>query len=369
MKRSGMVSLPLHSGKAPGWLFQRMVSLARGIVDIVVFEYQPVELMRRLSDPFWFQAFACTLGFDWHSSGTTTVTCGVLKEVLSPKLHGIGMAGGKGKSATKTLKEIDDRGDILGLTSSKIESLRYASRMAAKVDSAALQDKHQLYHHNIIFTEQGKWVIIQQGMDSENKTARRYHWLSESLKDFVEEPHEAILGQKGEVLDMTSKRSNETKKISLDIMNDHPKHMKRDWKCMHISKNQSTLLDFKKCNSIPAFIKMPKTINWKLMKDIYDFQPQNYEEFLSLKGVGPSIVRALALISNLIYGCEPSWEDPVKYTFTVGGKDGVPYPVDTKAMDRSISIIEDGIKQAKIGKEDKLRALKRLQRLIPPEIR
>ena len=369
MKRSGMASLPLHSGKAPRWLFQRMVSLARGIIEAIIFEYQPVELIRRLSDPFWFQAFSCTLGFDWHSSGTTTVTCGALKEVLSPNLHGIGMAGGKGKSATKTLKEIDDIGDILGLKVSQMESLRYTSRIAAKVDSAALQDGHQLYHHNIIFTEKGKWVVIQQGMDSENKRARRYHWLSESLQDFVEEPHETIVGQKDRALDMTSKRSNETKKISLDLINDNPRHIKRDWKRMHVSTNQSTLLDFKRCNSIPAFILMPKTINWKLMREIYDFQPKNYEEFLSLKGIGPSTVRALALISSLIYGCAPSWEDPVKYTFTVGGKDGVPYPVDTKVMDRSIGIIEDGIRQAKMGKEEKLRALKRLQRFIPPEIR
>jgi len=346
-----------------------MVSLARGIIEIAILEYQPVELIRRLSDPFWFQAFSCALGFDWHSSGTTTVTCGVLKEVLSPNLHGIGIAGGKGKSARKTLKEIDDHGDMLGLTSSKIESLRYSSRITAKVDSAALQDGYQLYHHNIIFTEQGKWIVIQQGMDSENKRARRYHWLSESVQDFIEEPHEAILGLKGKVLDMTSKRSDQTKKISLDLVNDHPRHIKRDWKRVHISHNQSALLDFKKCNNIPVFIKIPKTINWKLMKDIYDFQPKNYEEFLSLRGVGPSTVRALALISNLIYGCAPSWKDPVKYTFTVEGKDGVPYPVDKKAMDRSISIIENGVKQAKMGKEEKLRALKRLQRCIPPGIR
>lgn len=369
MDRSGSVSLPLHSGKAPRWLFHRMVSLARGIIEIVIFEYETDELMRRLSDPFWFQAFSCTLGFDWHSSGTTTVTCGVLKEVLSPSLHDIGIAGGKGKNATKTFKEIGDQGDMLGLTSSRIESLRYSSRMAAKVDNAALQDGHHLYHHNIIFTKQGKWIVIQQGMDSENKRARRYHWLSESLHYFVEEPHEAIVGKKGEVLDMTSKKSSETKKISIDLVTDHPRHLKRDWRCIHISKNQSTLPDFKKCNNKPAFIKMPKTINWKLMKDIYDFQPQNFEEFLSLKGVGSSTVRALALISNLIYGCAPSWKDPVKYTFTVGGKDGVPYPVDKKAMDKSISIIKDGIDQAKIGKKEKLRALKRLQRFIPPEIR
>lgn len=369
MERSGSVSLPLHSGKAPRWLFKRMASLAHSIIDIVILEYQPVELIRRLSDPFWFQAFSCTLGFDWHSSGTTTVTCGVLKKVLSPESHEIGIAGGKGKNSTKTLTEIIDQGDMLGLTSSKIETLQYSSRMAAKVDSAALQDEHHLYHHNIIFTKQGKWIVIQQGMDSENKRARRYHWLSESLQYFVEEPHEAILGQKGNVLDMTSKRSNETKKSSIDLVNDHPRHMKRDWKRLHISNNQSTLPNFKKYKKKPVFIKMPKNINWKLMKDIYDFQPKNYEEFLSLKGVGPATVRALALISNLIYGCEPSWKDPVKYTFTVGGKDGVPYPVDKKAMDKSISIIEDGVKQARMGKREKLWALKRLQSFIPPEIR
>jgi hypothetical protein len=369
MNKSGMASLPLHGGATPRWLFKRMVSLARGIIDIIILEYQPFELIKRLSDPFWFQAFSCTLGFDWHSSGTTTVTCGVLKEVVCPELHGIGIAGGKGKSARNTLKEIVDHGETLGLVSSKIDTLKYSSRMVAKVDSAALQDGHQLYHHNIIFTEDGKWIVIQQGMNIDNKRARRYHWLSETIQDFVEEPHETILGQESKVLDMTSKKSTETKKVTLDLVNDHPRHMKNDWKRINIPHGQSTLLNFKNFYNIPKFIKMPKTINWRLMKEVYDFQPKNYEEFLSLKGVGPSTVRALALISNLIYGCPPSWKDPVKYTFTVGGKDGVPYPVDTKAMDKSISIIENGVKQAKMGKKEKLRSLWRLQQCIPPEIR
>ena len=369
MEKGGVASLPLHSGRTPRWLFKRMVSLARGIIEIIIYEYKPQELIKRLSDPFWFQAFSCTLGFDWHSSGTTTVTCGVLKEVVSPTLDGISIAGGKGKNSRRTLKEIEEYGKILGLSSSKIKSLEYSSRITAKVDSAALQDGHHLYHHNIIFTEDGKWAVIQQGMDIDNKRARRYHWFSDTVKDYVEEPHEAILGQKGHVLDMTATNSSLTKKISLDLINDHPRHIKRDWKLMGIPNGQSTLLDFKRYKNPPKFIKMPKTINWKLMKDIYEFQPTNYEEFLSFRGVGPSTVRALALISDLIYGCPPSWRDPVKYTFTVGGKDGVPYPVDKKTMDTSISVIENGINQAKLGKGDKLLALKRLQNFIPPGIR
>ena len=245
MKRGGVASLPLHSGKAPRWLFQRMTNLAQGIVDIIIYECKPTELIRRLSDPFWFQAFSCVLGFDWHSSGTTTVTCGVLKEVLSPCDHGLAIAGGKGKASRNTLREIGEYGKILSLIDTQIESVKYSSRIAAKVDSAALQDNHQLYHHNIIFTEMGEWAVIQQGMNLDTKRARRYHWLSEKIKDYTEEPHEAILGHRGYALNMTAKESRETKKkkkISFDLVNDHPRHLRGDWEQVSLPPLQTTFM-------------------------------------------------------------------------------------------------------------------------------
>jgi hypothetical protein len=345
-----------------------MVGLATGIIEVIIHEYNTDELLRRLSDPFWFQAFSCTLGFDWHSSGTTTVTCGALKESLLPQEHGLAVAGGKGKASRKTLEEIDKHGETLGLQTRQIKTLKYSSKMSAKVDSAAVQDEHNLYHHIMIFTEQGTWAVIQQGMNSEARRARRYHWLSESVKDYVEEPHDVILGTKGKAMDMTAKKSREAKKTSLDLINDNPEHLRRDWHRISMPPFQASLDEVTIPVKKQMVLKMPRYINWKLMKQLYEFQPTNYEEVLSMRGVGPATVRALALISELIYGTPPSWKDPVKYSFTVGGKDGVPYPVDRAAMDESIEILDRGIRDAKLGDNEKIKAIQRLRKFIPEQI-
>jgi len=369
MKRTGIANLPLHPGRAPRWLFARMVRLSRAIMDVLTIEYGKDEILRRLSDPFWFQALSCVLGFDWHSSGTTTVTCGALKEALNPEEHGIAIAGGKGRVSRKTPDEIEDFGEKLALSTSMIENLKYASRMAAKVDNAAIQDGYTLYHHVLIFSEDGKWTIIQQGMNENNHYARRYHWYSENLKSYVNEPHSAIVGDNKEriVLDMTSSESSETRKVCVDIVRDSLKNLKRDWGLLTKGNLQTSLEEWK--NSMEKqrveLLDMPRNINWGLMRKIHEFQPKNYEELLSIRGVGPKTVRALALISDLIYGAKPSWKDPIKYTFAVGGKDGVPFPVDRKVMDESIEILRLGIEEAKIGNDEKLKALRRLRNIIP----
>ena len=369
MKRTGIANLPLHPGRAPRWLFARMVKLSRAIMDVLTIEYGKDEILRRLSDPFWFQALSCVLGFDWHSSGTTTVTCGALKEALNPEEHGIAIAGGKGRVSRKTPDEIEDFGEKLALSTSMIENLKYASRMAAKVDNAAIQDGYTLYHHVLIFSEDGKWTIIQQGMNENNHYARRYHWYSENLKSYVNEPHSAIVGDNKEsiVLDMTSSESSETRKVCVDIVRDSLKNLKRDWGLLTKGNLQTSLEEWK--NSMEKqrieLLDMPRNINWGLMRKIHEFQPKNYEELLSIRGVGPKTVRALALISDLIYGAKPSWKDPIKYTFAVGGKDGVPFPVDRKVMDESIEILRLGIEEAKIGNDEKLKALRRLRNIIP----
>ena len=362
MERTGVASLPLHPGRAPRWLFGRMVSLAGAIVDVMVHEYGRERFLNVISNPFWFQAFSCVLGFDWHSSGTTTVTCGALKEALKPLDIGIYVAGGKGRASRKTLKEIESIGEEKGLKGRKIKELQYSSRMAAKVDNAALQDGYNLYHHVIVFSEEGKWVVIQQGMNEKTSYARRYHWLSNKIKSFVEEPHDAIIGHKGEAMNMTSMESKDARKTSVDLVKDGIRHLKRDWALLKKPSWQTTLDGWEK--NIPH-LEMPKTINWNALKKVYEFQPKNYEEFLSIKGIGPSTIRALAFISDLIYGSPPSWSDPVKYSFTVGGKDGVPYPVDKKAMDEATSILRKGIDEAKIGKKEKLGAIKRLKEILP----
>ena len=357
MQRTGVANLPLHPGRAPRWLFSRMVKLGRAISEVLIIEYGRDEFLRRLSDPFWFQAFSCVLGFDWHSSGTTTVTCGALKEAINLSEYGIAVAGGKGSVSRRTPEEIEKFGDILSLSDDKIKSMVYASRMTAKVDNAAIQDGYNLYHHVFIFSEDGKWVVIQQGMNEENRYARRYHWLSDDVKSFVEEPHSGIAGyeKKEKVLNMVAKESEDCRKTCVDIVKEDPS------KILNSIKN----FGYQKTLDKEKTLFMPVSINWSLMKKIYDFQPRNYEELLSIRGVGPKTVRALALISDLVYGSEPSWKDPIKFTFTVGGKDGVPYPVDRKVMDETVEILRNSIEEAKIGNEDKLRALRRLRRLVP----
>jgi len=369
MPKTGVANLPLHHGKAPRWLFKRMVALSRGITEVIIYEYGKEEFLRRISDPFWFQALSCVLGFDWHSSGCTTVTCGALKESIDPQEFGFAIVGGKGKASRKTQEEIEQIGDIYNLSTAAIYKLQYSSRMAAKIDNTAIQDGYNLYHHVFLFSEDGKWAIIQQGMDDKTSYARRYHWLSEHMESFVCEPHNAIVGdnRQEKVLDMTAKQSISTQKISVDLVSDNPRHLKRDWAELTRPYNQKTLDNWMKyeCdNKSFDYLIMPRSINWQKMREIYDFQPKNYEELLAIKGVGPNTVRALALISDLIYGEKPSWKDPVKYSFTVGGKDGVPFPVDRKAMDESIEFLKTSIESAKIGDKDKIHAIRRLHNFI-----
>jgi len=371
MPKTGVANLPLHPGKAPRWLFKRMVALSRGITEVIIYEYGKDEFLRRISDPFWFQALACVLAWDWHSSGATTVTCGALKEAINPEEFGFAIAGGKGKASRKTISEIEQVGGIYNLSTTTIKELQYSSRMAAKVDNTAIQDGYNLYHHVLIFSENGKWAVIQQGMNNETSYARRYHWLSENVESFVCEPHNAIVGddRQERVLNMTAKQSISTQKISVDLVNDNPIHLKHDWAELTRPENQLTLDSWihPKRNKKPlAHLDMPRNINWQKMKEIYDVHPTNYEELLSLRGVGPNTVRALALISDLIYGEKPSWEDPIRYTFAHGGKDKLPRPVDLPTYSTSIEMLEDAIKQAKIGNTEKIHALKRLRNVTPP---
>lgn len=365
MSRVGIADLPLHGGKAPRWLFSRMVDLSKGIIKVICLEYGPEKFLERISDPFWFQSLSCALGFDWHSSGVSTVTCGALKEALKDEDLGLAIAGGKGQASRKTPQEILDCGNEMGLASRTIDSMIYTSKMAAKVDSAAIQDDHRLYHHVLIFTEKGSWAVIQQGMNGRSGYARRYHWYDANVSDMLEEPHEAILGRKVQMtLDMTSTASKDCKQTSLDIALEGTSRLRRLFASVR-PDNQTSLRTWTGEKEDTRRLRMPRTINWQAMEAIYDFQPQNYEEMLAIRGVGPKTVRALALISDLVYGDEPSWRDPVKYSFTVGGKDGVPYPVDRKTMDESISILETGVQESNAGELDKIQAMRRLRKIIP----
>jgi len=365
LKKTGVARLPLHYGRAPRWLVVRMMRLAREIVTVIVDEYGRDEFLRRISDPFWFQALGCALGYDWHSSGVTTVLTGVLKSAIHSQEQGLAVCGGKGKTSLRAPVEISHVGEGFGFSTDRIEGLRYASRMSAKVDTAAIQAGYPLYHHAFFVTEDGKWAVVQQGMSVRDRTARRYHWLSDHVKDFVLEPHDAIVGdEKREVaLNMTAKESEGCQKVSTDIMKEEPGRVMRMLKSIrpaHQRSLQEWMPSAKWKEYVIDTLSLPHNLNWNAVKKAYEFQPKNYEELLGIRGIGPSTVRALALISELIYGEKPSWRDPVKYSFCVGGKDGVPYPVDKSTYDRSIEILESAIRQAKVGSKEQMDAIKRL---------
>lgn len=363
LQKAPCIDLPLHTGHAPAYLIHRMVKLSRAISKVIVDEYGQQEFLSRLSDPLWFQAFGCVLGFDWHSSGLTTVVTGILKQAITSDIHGLIIAGGKGKEATSVKQSLQILADDFGLSSAKIDSLLYASKMAAKIDNAAVQDGYSLYHHIIVFDNNANWAIIQQGMNIDNLMARRYHWLSENIEKFVCEPHTGIISKSkaNVVLDMTAKRSVENQKICIDLVKGNTNNLRSSVYLLTpkpsldrwLSNNVSSRTNL-------AGYEMPRRIDWQLFNRIYDIQPKNYEELLSIQGVGGATVRALSLIAELIYGAKASWDDPVKYSFAHGGKDGVPYPIARKTYDESIEYLHSAIEGAEIERKERTNALRKL---------
>ena len=371
MYRTGVASLPLHGGKAPAWLTVRMRKLAKEIANIMIDEQGTDTFLTRLSDPYWFQAFGCVLGYDWHSSGVTTVVTGILKQALSPEEHGTAVCGGKGKTSRKTPAEIIDVGGKFGFSDEQIQTLTYTSRMTAKIDNTAIQAGYQLYHHAFLLTENKKWAVIQQGMSSDDCTARRYHWLSDTTTDFVVEPHNAVVGiKRPHALNMTAKTSEGARKASVDIAKEPTRKIMRLIEATRPLYQKSLQEWLPQTNAnpwqqSPEILNMPRNINWETLSRAYEFQPKNYEELLSVKGVGPATVRGLALVAELVYGEKPSWDDPVKFSFAYGGKDGVPFPVNRRAMDESIQVLRETVQAAKIGEREKMRSLQSLRRFVP----
>ncbi|MDP3998865.1 MAG: DUF763 domain-containing protein [bacterium] len=354
--RTGYANLPLHWGKAPSWLFEKMTKLALEISRVFVWEYGTQEFLKRLSDPYWFQAFGCVLGFDWHSSGLTTTVCGALKEGLrgQEKEVEILVAGGKGRTSRKTPAELEVFGQKYSFDS---QPLIYASRMSAKVDSAAIQDGFQIYHHNFFTTLDGsKWAVIQQGM-SEGPTgggwARRYHWLSDSVADFVCEPHSGVACDlRRPSLNLVAQKSDNCRVVTTRICREKPEKLVN-----YLEKIQTLNLPSRHAVVLGSFKKESLK---KIFLKTYNQKPNNFESLLGIAGVGPKTIRALALISELVYGAKPSWEDPAKFSFAHGGKDGTPYPVDRENYQKSIDFLSKAVKKAKIGRGEKIAAIKKL---------
>jgi hypothetical protein len=337
-----------------------MTRLAREIVRAIVEEHGPREVLTRLSDPYWFQAFGAALGFDWHSSGVTTTVCGALKAGLKDldKEVGLFVAGGKGAASRKTPDELQAIGDRTGLdTTPHI----YASRMSARVDNTALQDGYQLYQHTFLLAADGSWAVIQQGMNGATRYARRYHWLSESLQGFTSEPHAAVCCDRtGQTLNLVAEESAISRKTITEIAAAPPDRTVAEMKklkTLHLPPHHSVDLD-----------DIHPDRFYKILLETYERQPENFESLLGIPGVGPKTVRALALLSELVYGAPASARDPVRFSFAHGGKDGHPYPVNREVYDRSIETLRQAIEAAKVGQGDKVTALKKLHTLCEPAL-
>lgn len=353
MKRSGQADLPLHYGHVPSWLYERMAALGRAIVEVIIQDYNKTEFLRRISDPFWFQAFGSVLGMDWHSSGITTSVMGALKQAINPvsKELGLYICGGRGKYSRQTPSELIVVADKNGLNGS---SLVKCSKLTAKVDNTAIQDGFQLYLHSFIVTDTGEWAVVQQGMNDATGMARRYHWLSEKVKSFVEEPHTSICGvNQGMILNLTDKKADKTRAGILNITHEYPEQMIREIRKLIMPVNHNITaedVDLRRLGSVLAIA--------------YDRRFRDFEELLLLNGLGPKTLRSLTLVSEIIHGTPSRFKDPARFSFAHGGKDGKPYPVQTTVYDETLLFLKNAIHNAKIGYYDKQRAMKKLVALL-----
>lgn len=372
--KTGFADLPLHPGKCPPWLFSRMKKLSGLISEMIISEYGKDGFLRRISNPFFFQSFGCLVGFDWHSSGLSTTLCGALKESLHERDLGVKFLGGKGNASKKVPEEIFSAGKEWSLSENKISNLIYSSRISAKVDNSLIQDGYQLYHHSFIITEEGKWAVVQQGLNHESGYARRYHWLSEEVNSFIIEPHTAICcdERKDSVLNLISKESEDSRRACLDLVKEKPENMKnallrfsqlKKEKSEKRIKNKTRIIQYS-LNDFGFVMERNHEIDLNLYNrliDLHEFQPKNFEELVMFKGIGPKTIRSLALISELLYGASPSWKDPVKYSFALGGKDGYPYPINKRDYDKTIEILEDAVNNSDFDSNEKRKALSRLR--------
>ncbi|WP_461452157.1 DUF763 domain-containing protein [Mucilaginibacter sp.] len=352
MKRSGTADLPLHGGYVPIWLAERMAKLGLAIVQNILLDYGKDDLLRRLSDPFWFQSMGAVMGMDWHSSGITTSVMGALKRSVNPhsKELGIYICGGKGKYSRQTPDELMRIGDRTGLDGNYLVR---CSKLSAKVDNTAIQDGFQLYTHNFILSDTGKWTVIQQGMSDASSTARRYHWHSDSLTSFVDDPHTSIYGKNaGMILNLADKRADSSRNGIMQIASEKPEYMLKEI-------NKLVLPSHHDVKAKDVDLKRLGAVLWLA----HEKQPADFEELLLLQGLGPRTLQSLALVSELIHGTPSRFKDPARFSFAHGGKDGHPFPVPTKVYDETIATLQNAVYKAKLGQSDTTDAIKRLTRV------
>jgi hypothetical protein len=366
-RRTGSADLPLHDGRVPYWLASRMSRLGALMAEAIVHHYGRDELLRRLANPFWFQSFGAVMGMDWHSSGITTSVIGALKRGLGPLERELGLhvCGGRGSHSRQTPRELIAIGDRVGFDGG---ALAETSRLVAKVDSAAVQDGFELYLHSFIVTDEGHWVVVQQGMNGERKQARRYHWLSEGLESFIDAPHAAIAGPtQGSIVNLTDRKAAPSRKSQLDLLQSlGPHRLCEEFAALerHATRRVSTQL------ALPH-LAMPEHHDVR-SKDVVtrrlhaalaaaaDRAPKDFQDLLLTPGVGARTVRALALVAEVLHGAPYRFSDPARFSFAHGGKDRHPFPVPVRVFDETIRILKVAVQKAKLGREEELAALKRL---------
>lgn len=359
MLRRTIVDLPLHGGKCPPWLFEKMVRLGRAILLVIYREFGREEILKRLSDPYWFQALGCLLGFDWHSSGLTTTLGGAIKKALEPyfKEIGIFICGGKGRSALNAPKEIEYWGERCGLNS-EIGKLINLSRLIAKIDNNAIQDGFDLYFHIFVFTSDGKWAVIQQGMDANSLYARRYHWFCDFARDLFSDPHTGIISslKRKEVLNLAASESENVRCKILELLKESFGKIERELKL-------TERLFFKREHSL-SFKDLPLQVLFKVWEKTYENPPQDFQNLLFIQGLGAKALRALTLTVELIFDVKASRVDPVHYSFAHGGKDGYPYRINKKIYENTIAELESLLRASELEYQEKIKLLKKLPLLF-----
>src|SRR6202790_678621 len=353
MKRSGFADLPLHGGRVPPWLSERMTKLGSAIAENIIYNYGSGGFLSRLSDPFWFQAFGSVMGMDWHSSGITTSVVGALKRGLNPRAHELGLhvCGGRGKQSRKTPAELTVVANATGLAD---DALVRTSRLTAKIDNNAIADGFQLYLHTFIVSDSGEWAVVQQGMNPGNGLARRYHWHSASVKDFTCDPHTAIVGQhQGTIMNLVDSRAAAAKKAMLGMVREEPHATLREASKLTVPRHHDVRakdVDLKRLGAILAVA--------------YERELRDFSSLLLLENLGPRTLQSLALIAEVVHGTPTRFSDPARFSFAHGGKDGHPFPVPLATYDESIDILRRSLDLAKLGETDKVDGMARLDRFV-----
>ena len=350
MKRSGFADLPLHGGRVPSWLADRMTKLGTAITESIVLEYGRSEFLSRLSDPFWFQALGSVMGMDWHSSGITTSVMGALKRGLSSRAEelGIYICGGRGRHSRQTPHELRLLANRISLDG---EALVRTSRLTARIDNNAIQDGFQIYLHNFVATAEGEWAVVQQGMNEATGLARRYHWHSQSVRDFTSEPHSAIIGEhQGTIMNLVDHQAMPAQAALLEIVQQNPEKSLQEARHLIVPRHHDVRSENVNLNRLGAVLAVA-----------YERDFRDFASLLLMENLGPRTLQSLALIAEVVHGTPTRFSDPARFSFAHGGKDGHPFPVPRKTYDESIEVLRSSLDAARLGDKEKLEGFRRLE--------